>query len=71
MEYHIGLLRNKRTLVIQASQNVDCLSCEITEYMGLRETTKKELRRNRYTILNLLKRDNPRVYGALRFAVVW
>lgn len=46
MIYHIGIYQRNHTLIIQASTNVDCLSCEILAYMGTTTATKKELRAN-------------------------
>lgn len=68
--YHIGLAKRKNTLVIQAVRCVDFLSCEIYDYMGERETTKMQLYKNRYEILDHLKQTRPNVYGSLRYAIV-
>jgi hypothetical protein len=70
MVYHIGIGKRGYTMVIQASENVDCLSCEIYDYMGRRDTTKKHLHANRYGILKLMQDKRPEVYKDLRYAVV-
>ena len=70
MEYHVGLVIRGRTLVIQARQSVDFLDCELYDYMGPRETTKRRLYANRYEILKLAQANRPQVYGRLRWAIV-
>ena len=56
--YHIGLYsKNKNTVVLQASTNIDCLSCELLDYFDYRLTTKKHLHKNRYLLLEFLKTD--------------
>jgi len=70
MQYHIGLAKRGRTLVIQATPNRDCLSCELYDYMGEHVTTKRELRHNRYAILAHMKSIDPRMYGSLEYAAV-
>jgi hypothetical protein len=70
MVYHVGIGKRGQTMVIQASTNVDSLSCEIYDYMGKRVTTKKDLRKNRYGLLKLMQDKKPGVYGKLQFAVV-
>lgn len=42
-KYHIGFVKDGKTLVIQAVETVDELSCETWKYWGEREITKKEL----------------------------
>jgi len=69
-QYHIGFGKRGRTLVIEARRCVDYLDCEIYDYMGVREITKRELNQNRYEILRIAKGMNPDVYGELRYAVV-
>lgn len=39
--YHIGLLVRGNNFVFQYAQSVDCLDCEILQYFGARQTTKK------------------------------
>ena len=68
--YHIGFCKRGKTLIIQARTSVDCLSCEIYDYMGAHVTSKVSLQRNRYQILALAKAKRPDVYGSLRYAVV-
>ena len=68
--YHIGFGKRGKTFVIQATRSVDCLSCEIYDYMGERIVSKNELRRNRYDVLKDAKRMNPSVYGPCLYAVV-
>ena len=55
--YHIGVLKRKSTIVVQASTNVDCLSCEIRDYYGIRITTKANLKANKLALLSELKHD--------------
>ena len=68
--YHVGTSKRGKTLVIQAVTDVDCLDCETYDYLGQRIVTKKHLYTKRYDLLNILKAQNPRVYGNLRYAVV-
>lgn len=70
MIYHVGFSKKGKTLVIEATTSIDYLSCEIYDYMGQRETTKKQLHNNRYEILKLAQSNNPDVYGNLRYAIV-
>jgi len=58
MRYHIGLIKGKYypgcrddTLVVQMRRNIDFLDCEIWEYLGEFDTTKKHVRENRDEIL--------------------
>ncbi len=55
--YHIGFLKRGKTLIVQARENVDLLSCEIWQYMGERVTTKKQLYEQRAGILNLVQHN--------------
>jgi len=70
MIYHIGFRPETRNssrerpcqplsgkLIIEASQCVDNLSCDLWEYLGKREITKKELRKNRFEIMRTVNRD--------------
>ena len=68
--YHVGFSKRGKTMVIEARENIDCLSCELYDYMGQRETTKQSLNNNRYLILAEMKKQNPKVYGNLKYAVV-
>jgi hypothetical protein len=69
--YHVGIGKNKNTMVIiQAVKCIDYLSCEIYDYMGLRQITKKELYKNRYKILDQMKKQNPEVYKNCKYAIV-
>ena len=70
MVYHVGIGKRGQTMVIEACRNIDYLSCEIYDYMGKRETTKKHLHENRYGLLKLMQDKRPEVYGRLQFAVV-
>ena len=69
-QYHIGLAKRGKTLVIQAAKEVDFLSCEIYDYLGLRETTKNRLYEGRYEILQWARKNRPEVYGNLKYAIV-
>lgn len=68
--YHVATAKQGKTLIIQARRDIDALGCEIYDYWGERETTKKKLYQNRYQLLSYLKKTNPTVYGSLRFTVV-
>jgi hypothetical protein len=49
--YHLGLCKDGDRVILQARLNKDSLSCELWKYFGLRENTKKELRRNKVALL--------------------
>lgn len=68
--YFVGIAKRGRTMVIQAVKCVDFLDCEIYDYYGAREITKKELKKNRYAFLAYMQAQKPKVYGDLRYAVV-
>ena len=68
--YHIGFGKRDKTLEIEAVRNKDYLSCELYDYYGEREVTKRHLRDMRYGILRLLKQQRPEVYGNLKYAIV-
>ena len=65
-DYHMGLLPNWKvnanrgnnplygTLTIQMRLNVDCLSCELWRYMGIRHTTKQHIKDNKLDLLNFI-----------------
>ena len=42
--YHTGILARGRTAVFQLRRCVEFLSCELLEYTGLRQNTKKAAR---------------------------
>lgn len=70
--YHVGIGKqnNGKTMVIEARQNVDYLSCEIYDYFGKRITTKAKLNCNRYDILQAMQSRRPDVYSNCNFAIV-
>ncbi len=44
--YHVGLLITKNgDAIFQFEKKVDFLNCEINEYFGVRETTKKDAKK--------------------------
>ncbi|MCJ7747905.1 MAG: hypothetical protein MUP27_09180 [Desulfobacterales bacterium] len=49
--YHIGFVKDGKTLVIQARETKDELSCETWKYWGLREIAKKELNEKKRELL--------------------
>ena len=57
--YFIGVSKRGRTVIVQAAESVDSLSCEIYLYYGERVTTKKNLRDNKRTLLNEFVKLNP------------
>ena len=70
MSYFIGFGKRGKTLEIEAVKNKDFLSCELYNYYGEYEVTRKYLRDNRYKILGILKQQRPSVYGNLIYAIV-
>ena len=69
-QYHIGLSKRGRAMVIETATCVDFLGCEIYDYMGERIVTKKHLNDCRYDLLDKMKARRPEVYGSLKYAVV-
>jgi len=69
-QYHIGIGKRGKTMVIETASCVDFLSCEIYDYMGERMVTKKHLNDCRYDLLSKMKYRRPDVYGGLKYAVV-
>jgi hypothetical protein len=70
MVYHVGFSKRGNTMVIEACRDIDYMSCELYDYMGKRETTKRSLHDNRYQILDMMKKQKPGVYGNLTSVVV-
>ena len=62
--YHIGLAIRDKTLVIEARRDIDYLSCELYDYLGIREITKQKIKENRYLILEWAK-DTDRMYTVI------
>lgn len=51
-KYFIGLYKkSETTLVLQATTNKDCLSCELWKYYGERLTTKDDLKSQKGKLL--------------------
>ena len=63
--YFIGtkLSKNKKTVYLDIARSIDGLSCEIYDYFGERETTRKQLDTNKYDFLAFLKTFRPGVYS--------
>ena len=53
-KYHIGLRKNKDQVVVEVRKDIDFLSCELWEYMGLRENTKSNLKENKVSLLSAI-----------------
>ena len=70
--YHVGLLQVKRVAVFQFCRSVDELDCEILEYLGERETTKRvaraRLAATKEKVLSQLGRDYPHRFDNVRVA---
>lgn len=49
--YHIGFVKDGKTLVVQVTKTVDELSCETWKYWGEQEITKKELNKKKNELL--------------------
>lgn len=49
--YHISFVKDGKTLVIQARETIDALSCETWKYWGRREITKRELNEKKRELL--------------------
>jgi len=50
--YHLGLVKDGKTVILEVSDTVDGLSCETWKYLGQRENTLKNLRKNNGNVLN-------------------
>jgi hypothetical protein len=57
--YFIGVSKRGKTIVVQAAECNDDLSCEIYLYYGERITTKKNLKDNKQTLFNEFVKLNP------------
>jgi|WetSurSiteA1Bulk_404760.scaffolds.fasta_scaffold300950_2 hypothetical protein len=57
--YYLGLYKRNKTMVLQCVENIDCLSCEIVEYLGLRYTTKKQLKSGKTILFDAFKKEYP------------
>jgi hypothetical protein len=63
--YYLGILpgdydgykHRHDTLILEARESLDCLSCELYQYLGPRIVTKAHLRANRSGILAMLNRQ--------------
>ena len=68
--YHVGFSAphgvDGDTLVIQARRDVDYLSADLWQYRGQRETTKRALREVRFSILELVNRENGTAFTRVR-----
>lgn len=52
--YYMGLLKDYKNpdhIILEMRGDLDCLSCEIMEYLGARLTTKKHIKENKADIL--------------------
>lgn len=49
--YYIGLVREGRKLILQAKESIDDLSCEITDYLGVRQVSKATIEANKELLL--------------------
>jgi len=52
--YHVGLLKQGETLVIEMRRDIDYLNCEIWRYLGQRQVTKKYYKENKIVILQAI-----------------
>jgi|WetSurMetagenome_2_1015567.scaffolds.fasta_scaffold274858_3 hypothetical protein len=54
--YYLGLTLNpdKTVATLQARSCLDCLSCELYKYYGKLQTTKRQLKLNKFGILKNL-----------------
>ena len=53
-KYHIGLRKDENRVVVEVRKDIDFLSCELWEYMGLREDTKSNLKQNKLSLLSAI-----------------
>lgn len=56
--YHVGLVKQGKTLVIQYAASVDQLSCELWKYCGERLTSGERLKANGKKFLAQMNRDH-------------
>jgi hypothetical protein len=57
--YHVGAYKRHNTVVIQVVKDKDCLSCELVEYFGERQTTKRHLREYKASFLAAIREEIP------------
>ena len=50
--YHIGLVKQGNTVILEVADTVDALSCETWKYLGERQNTLKNIRKNNGNVLN-------------------
>jgi hypothetical protein len=55
--YHVGLVKQGNTLVIQYAESIDQLSCELWKYAGERMTSGERLKANGRKFLAQMNRD--------------
>lgn len=77
-QYHVGIMpkawerdsqgRLCGKLIIEACRDIDYLSCELMAYLGVRETTKAQLRQNRQGIMAMV---NEQYNAAFTSVEVW
>lgn len=77
-QYHVGIMpevwnrdsqgRLHGKLIIEACRDIDYLSCELMAYLGIRETTKVQLRQNRFDIMAMV---NSQYNAAFTCVEVW
>lgn len=56
--YHIGLLKSGKSVIMQMTTNVDCLSPQTWIYYGHRITTKKRIKEQKSEILAAINLQN-------------
>jgi hypothetical protein len=64
--YHIGFIKHKDTLIIQARTVKDTLDCELWQYHGEHLTTKRKLYAQRYAIRDIVNKENLTTFKSVR-----
>ncbi len=55
--YYVGFFADKKTVIIQLRQNIDCLNCEIFSYYGQRITTKEKIKQHKKELLKEINKE--------------
>lgn len=60
MRYHVGLIHGgisgpkPERVTVQLRRDIDFLDCELWQYMGVRNTTKKHVKESKYKLLDAI-----------------
>jgi hypothetical protein len=73
-QYHVGLLKaydgpgDGKTVIVQMNRCIDCMSCELWEYLGVRVITKTAMRKTRKQLLAWINKEHGKKFERIE---VW